>query len=206
MKKKIYNILGAFLLIGLITACANNNTPEDASPDRTQQDQNTDQNQNTEQDQKQEEDLETIDFKLSTDEALEIAKEKSEGDVTELGVEKENNRYVYKIEMMTDTEETEVKIDADTGDILKEITEPLDQDEINTERQRKKIDLTNTIGHKKAISIAKKEENGNAIEWMLKRENGPTYYEIDLLDERQNEFEIKVDAQSGNVLEVDKND
>lgn len=206
MKKKIYNILGAFLLICLITACANNDTPEEASPDRTQQDQNTEQNQNTEQDQKQEEDLETIDFKLSTDEALQIAKEKSEGDVTELGVEKENNRYVYKIEMMTDTEETEVKIDADTGDILKENTEPLDQDEINTERQRKKIDLNNTIDYKKAISIAKKEENGNAIKWMLKREDGPTYYEIDLLDEQQNKYEIKVDAQSGNVLEVEKND
>ncbi|MFC2947962.1 PepSY domain-containing protein [Virgibacillus sediminis] len=55
---------------------------------------------------------------LTTEQAVEIAQAEVDGTVTEMEVDEDDGRYVYEIELGTDNGETELTIDAVTGDVL----------------------------------------------------------------------------------------
>jgi len=150
-------------------------------------------------------DLLKASFKVTPQQALDLAKTKGKGDVTKLELELENQAYAYKVEMMTDTQKTKVGIGADDQSIIFNKTEPLEKNKIKTDRQQSKIDLTGIIDAKKAMEIATQKVNGTATKWKIERKNGPTYYEVDVQSGNK-ENEIKVDAKTGKVLSVEGND
>lgn len=85
--------------------------------------------------------------------------------------------------------------------------EMLDADERNgVERNNEKLDLNNLLPLDKINAIAQKEaNNGTITEWSLERELNTTYWEVTVLANNQ-EVSVSIDAQSGNVLEVDYDD
>ena len=53
--------------------------------------------------------------------------------------------------------------------------------------------------------IAKKEVDGNIVEWSLESELSKTYWEVKV-EKNGQQTDISIDAQSGNVLEVEVDD
>ncbi|MFS0782722.1 PepSY domain-containing protein [Bacillus sp. 1P06AnD] len=151
-------------------------------------------------------DLEKSQFKVSAKEALHIAREKGDGDVTKLELEKENQKYAYKVEMMTDTEKTKIGIDANSKKIIKNKTDKLDDDKIKKDREQSKIELTGIISPKEAMEKATDKADGKATKWKIERKNGPTYYEVDVHKSGGKEDEVKVDAKDGHIISMGKDD
>ncbi|MWV47070.1 hypothetical protein GRF59_26085 [Paenibacillus sp. HJL G12] len=150
-------------------------------------------------------DLQKTTFKVTPKEALDIAATKGSGDVTKLEIELENQVYVYKVEMMTDTEKTKVGIHAEDKSIIENKTEKLDQSKVKTDRAQSKIDLTGIIDEQKAMQTATQKVNGTATKWKIERKNGPTYYEVDVHTSTR-EYEIKIDAKTGKILSLGQDD
>ncbi|WP_050614473.1 PepSY domain-containing protein [Bacillus testis] len=148
-------------------------------------------------------DLKSAQEDMSVEDAITLAKMKSEGDLTKIQLEKDRNRYVYEIEMMTNTNKKDLKIDTNTKQVLKQDSENLDADEIGTERQNKKLSLDRLIDSSEAVSQAEKKGNGKATSWELQREGDMTYYEIDVVDKSGAKQQIKVDANNKGILEVE---
>lgn len=57
--------------------------------------------------------------KISQDEAVKIAQAQFAGDLHEIKIDEENNRFVYEVELRSATEKAEFDIDVETGEILK---------------------------------------------------------------------------------------
>ncbi|GIP30389.1 hypothetical protein J23TS9_55190 [Paenibacillus sp. J23TS9] len=150
-------------------------------------------------------DLQKATFKVTPQEALDLAATKGKGDVTKLELELENQVYAYKVEMMTDTQKTKIGIHADDKSILENKSEPLDKSKVKIDRQQSKIDLTGIIDEKKAMEIATQKVNGTVSEWKIERKNGPTYYEVDVHNASK-EHEIKIDAKTGKILSLGEDD
>ncbi|MFS0782636.1 PepSY domain-containing protein [Bacillus sp. 1P06AnD] len=147
-------------------------------------------------------DLESADLNMSIEDAMAIAKMKSEGDFTKIELSKDGKRYVYEVEMMTNTTETELKIDANTKQVIKQDSDNLDTDEIGTEHANKMMSLEKLIEPEEAISIAKKKVPGTVTSWELQRKGDKTVYEIDIIDQTNFERQVMVDATSKSILNV----
>ena len=63
--------------------------------------------------------------KISQDEAVKIAKAKFNGELHELNIDEDDNRFVYDIELRSATEKAEFEIDVQTGEVFKFETEKL---------------------------------------------------------------------------------
>src|SRR5690625_6010786 len=59
------------------------------------------------------------DPKLNHDEVIKLVSEQYPGDVTEIELEKDHNRVVYEIEIRDGHSEYELKVDGNTGEIMK---------------------------------------------------------------------------------------
>jgi len=147
----------------------------------------------------------TDNLQLSLDDAIKIyQKEYPNSDITSIELEKSLNRRIYRIEGVDDDKEYQANINTDNSKIIHQRTEQLDRDERNGQKRAEKINLEKLITIKKIAHIAEKEvSNGKAVEFSLEQDLGVTYWEV-AVKNNSTEKEVKVDAQKGTVLSVDK--
>ena len=114
---------------------------------------------------------------------------------------------VYEIEVLsTDGTEHEVKVDAQTGEVVRV--------EVNDEENEEKDDAQNQaelakqakITEDEAINAALEKVPGTVNKVELEDENGTIVYEIEVLSTDGTEQEVKVDAQTSDVIKVEAND
>ncbi|MDK6862923.1 MULTISPECIES: PepSY domain-containing protein [Nosocomiicoccus] len=142
--------------------------------------------------------LDMASFSKSIEDAIEEAKSRFDGQLTDIGVSKENNQYVYKIELESDTEEYEVSLDVNDLSVVKEETEAEDD-----ENDNKYFNYSDLVKVEDAIQTAKDNVNGKVTEWSTDFDDGNLYYEIEIVQDNGNNVDVKVDAYTGDFVESD---
>ncbi|MEG0293489.1 PepSY domain-containing protein [Enterococcus sp.] len=141
-------------------------------------------------------------------EAIEIfQKEYAGADITSLDIDTSFGKWVYKIEGVDDLKEYDLKIDATTKAILEREEDQLDNDDKNgIKRQEEKLDLSNLLSLDEITKIALEQTQGGQVtDWDLDRDNGVTHWDVDVKNGKQ-EATVKINAQTGEVLEVELDD
>lgn len=70
----------------------------------------------------------------------------------------------------------------------------------------KSTDKTAALSEAQAIEIALAEVKGEVQETELEREHGNLVYEIEILTSEGREMEVEIDAETGEVLEIEAED
>ncbi|SDH69083.1 Uncharacterized membrane protein YkoI [Alteribacillus persepolensis] len=134
---------------------------------------------------------------LSIEEAKEAAQKQYPGTVTEVERETDDGSLFYEIEMVGDEYEYELEIHANTGEVH------LDE----KEKRESSDDYSNgfTVSMEEAKQIAVDEVGGVIEEIERDKDDGLTYYEIELNTDK-GEAEVEVDGHTGDVIEVSYDD
>lgn len=146
--------------------------------------------------------------KITLDEAIKAYEEAYPNTaITSIDLDDSFGTYYFEITGVDDDKEYEVRINAETGELKKEREETLDRDEQNgVERENEALDLTNLKTLDEASKIAVDSVGqGEAVEWSLDRELATTYWEVKVRS-GNSETSVKIDAQSGAVLEKELDD
>lgn len=145
---------------------------------------------------------------VDLDKAIAIyQKQYPDTDITGIEIKTSGSATYYEVKGVDDDKEYELNINGSDGSFTVEREEMLDEDERNgIERNNEKVNLTNLLPLEKINSIAQKEgNNGTITEWSLEREQNTTYWEVTVRSSMK-EVSVSIDAQSGNVLEVEIDD
>lgn len=142
---------------------------------------------------------------ISADEAKSIALEAAGGgEVREMELDRDDREYEFEI--LGESGEVDVKIDAKSGKVLE--TEQDDQDDDRDDQDDDhQAAPDNLITEEEAIRIAK-DKTGSAAEVTeaeLDEEDGRWHYELELRDDRH-EYDVDVDAESGDVIDFEKDE
>ena len=142
--------------------------------------------------------------KISLKQAITIASKSASGILISADFDEDDSDAigkggVYQLEFSTDSVHYEIKVDANTGKIVKKETDRLDGDDINAYQVQKKA-KTDIM---KAINIAEKQTGGKILEIEFENDrdyaNHTAYYKADLL--KGNKIvSINVDANSGKTF------
>lgn len=142
--------------------------------------------------------------KISLKQAITIASKSASGILISADFDEDDSDAigkggVYELEFSTDSVNYEIKVDANTGKIVKKETNRLDGDDINAYQVQKKA-KTDIM---KAINIAEKQTGGKILEIEFENDrdyaNHTAYYKADLL--KGNKIvSINVDANSGKTF------
>ncbi|MFI3729687.1 PepSY domain-containing protein [Vagococcus fluvialis] len=134
-------------------------------------------------------------------------KEAPDSDITSIDLDYSRAGLRYKVEGVDNETEYEIKINAETKQVEKTKQEKLDrEDRDGIKRDKEKLDLNNILSIEKVTELAETEaKSGKAVEWNLDRTLNVTYWEVKVKDGNK-ETEIKLDAKSGEVLEVEIDD
>ncbi|MDT2522480.1 PepSY domain-containing protein [Enterococcus raffinosus] len=196
MKKLI--ILGlSVVLLGGLAGCNSDSEEPNGSSTTSQKTSQTSKKQTSSE--------QNTNFQVSVEDAIkEYQKEYPDSDITSIDLETSFGRYLYKVEGVDDNKEYEVRVDADTKEISKEREEELDmEDKDGVKRKEDKLDLANLLSVVKVSDIAIKHVgSGKATDWSLDKDMGTTYWEVKVMDGHK-ETEVKIDAQSGDILETE---
>ncbi|WP_020615072.1 PepSY domain-containing protein [Paenibacillus daejeonensis] len=122
-----------------------------------------------------------------------------DGRVESIELEQRRNSAYYEVDIEKGNIETEVKIDARTGQTLG-IKE--DRDDDNDDH---KYDHNRLIGAAAAAAAAQKHTGGSVQEVSLDHDDGRAIYEVELRTSR-GETEVEIDAYTAKVLQVDHDD
>ena len=142
--------------------------------------------------------------KISLKQAITIASKSASGILISADFDEDDSDAigkggVYELEFSTDSVNYEIKVDANTGKIVKKETDRLDGDDINAYQVQKKA-KTDIM---KAINIAEKQTGGKILEIEFENDrdyaNHTAYYKADLL--KGNKIvSINVDAGTGKTF------
>lgn len=120
--------------------------------------------------------------------------------ITSLSIDNDNNSYVYEVEGYNDTNELELKVDANTGEIVKQDDDD-DRDDVIDDDV---LDLDGIVSPQEAMKAALDEVgSGYAKEWELDSKNGKVYYEIDVEGSKQAQDDVHIDAKTGDFIGYD---
>lgn len=127
--------------------------------------------------------------------------------ITSLDLDPSFGIYYYEIKGVDDSKEYEFKINAETGELKKEREETLDQDEQNgVEKKNEALELKGILSIEDVSKIAEDSVGeGTANEWSLERDLSLTYWEVKVQTGNK-EMTVKINAQTGDVLEKELDD
>ncbi|HFU7090055.1 TPA: PepSY domain-containing protein [Bacillus cereus] len=186
--------------VGLITACGNNDS-KDSGKD----------NSNTVVSKNEETKADSLfkkTFKVSLEDAIKTFETQyTDAVITSIEFVKDFGSYKYSVEGVNDSKEFELKIDSDTKE-TKAQEETLDQDDANGQKKRNDVlELEKIITPQEAMekALVETKNKGEVVEWSIDQEAQRTYFEIKIKDGR-NEIEVKVSANEGEILSVEKDD
>lgn len=139
---------------------------------------------------------------ININEAVSIAKGVASGTVGRVEQEMEDGRIVWKVRIIAaDGTRTDVRIDAETGNIVRqrtgdvEVRARFDEDVISTSTDTK-------ISQSRAIEIAKGLASGNVENVELEAEDGRLAWKVRLVAEDGTRTDIRVDANTGDVIRL----
>ncbi|MCA5014172.1 MULTISPECIES: PepSY domain-containing protein [unclassified Enterococcus] len=190
MNKKI--IISMALMLLTLGACANNNKTETGTSNlETKNETSTAVGSR----------LETI--KISLPDAIAAFEEiYPSAAITSIDLEDSLGSYSYKIQGIEGTKEFDIRVDADSGEVTKEREEKVDRDDQGEDNA---LDLKDLISLEEATEIAEGTvKDGEAIEWSLEKELATTYWEITIKTGLLSENTVKINAQTGDVLEQEQ--
>lgn len=147
-------------------------------------------------------------FAISVEDAIATyQKEMPNTDITDISIDSSFGNYFYEINGMDDNKEYELKIDADSGEVKEKRDEKLDRDEQNgVKRNEDKLDLANLKSLDDITNAAiLAAGGGEATDWSLEKELSVNYWEVKVKNGKQ-EHEVKIDAQTGDVLSSELDD
>jgi uncharacterized membrane protein YkoI len=109
----------------------------------------------------------------------------------------EDGRLIYEFDVKTkDGREVEVECDARKH--------TLHDDEVELKKGDKKFAAAAKISESEAEKIALKQYNGKIVDREYAMENGKPVYEFDIyVTKKGHEYEVEVDAVTGEILEVE---
>lgn len=147
-------------------------------------------------------DLATTQFALSWQDAVDQAMADFDGRLAEIELDWARDRYAYTVELVSDTEEYKVRIDADTGEKYESRTEQIEADDL-AEAQAEVVDLDAIVSWDEALVTALDAQQGTVNEWKLEgTERGPQY-QFDIDDDAGEDYGVTIDAVSGALVEID---
>lgn len=122
--------------------------------------------------------------------------------ITKFELDEDLGTYLYKIEGFDSEKEYEVKIDAKTGEFLKDnieedLVEGEDRDEVITKANIEKIDA---LVEK---SVADAEEGAKLDKWELEVEDMATILEVEVKQGTLDNVEFKYNVETGELVEQD---
>ncbi|WP_121611109.1 PepSY domain-containing protein [Mesobacillus foraminis] len=140
--------------------------------------------------------------KISMEKAEEIAVKEAGGTVEKVKYDKDDSRENYEVELRSEdgNDDTDVKIDAVTGEVISIDRDDDDDDDANESNvQNTEVKLSKDD----VIAIAVKETPGTVTEFEFDRDD--LVYELEVkTDKSQVDYEI--DANTGKILEKDTDD
>jgi len=150
---------------------------------------------------------------LTEQEAVQKAEERYPGKVKEIELDDKGNHHVYEIELYGSKGEYEIKMDANTGEILKVEQEKKEANHNNQQRDdgqddqgvknqpapEKSANKQKPISTEQAKKIALNKFNGKIEEVELDKDDGRLKYEIEIKNGNR-EAEIEIDAYTGEIL------
>ncbi len=140
--------------------------------------------------------------KISLTQAINIAKQNAKGDLLSAefdydddGKNKGTGTGKYEVEFVSNGTSYEVKIDANTGKVLKTKQEKLDKEELAeySAMKQSKVSLTS------AMQKAAQSVNGKVIAAEFELEKGQSVYDIEVVKGNQI-YDVSIDANTGKVL------
>ena len=145
--------------------------------------------------------------KISLTQAIDIAKQNATGDLVsaEFDYDDDDATSKYEVEFVGNGTSYEVKIDANTGKVLKTEQEKLDKKDMAEYSAMKQAKVTLTS----AMQTAAQSVNGKVISAEFELEKGQSVYDIEVVKGNQI-YEVSIDANTGKVLssqvDVEDND
>ncbi|MGB3697583.1 MAG: PepSY domain-containing protein [Gordonia sp. (in: high G+C Gram-positive bacteria)] len=106
----------------------------------------------------------------------------------------------YEVTLVSDTQEAEIDIDANIGEVVGKNIDPIEHDVLPGKGEP--LVLVGLIEPDAAIAAAVKALPGPVSEWKLKRQGAQIVYVVDV-DNPQDDGDVTVDAKTGAVLSVD---
>lgn len=137
---------------------------------------------------------------LSMEEAQEIALSEQDGHIDSIELESDEGYVYYEVEIESGDTEYDIYIEASTGEVLKVDRDDHDDDDYEVSRA-----LENIISAEKAMQIAVEKVGGKVIEIELDEDDNRHEYEIELKT-NDGEVEMTIDAVTGKILEIEKDD
>lgn len=153
---------------------------------------------------------------LTYEDIKDIAESQYAGTITEIELERKHGKNVYEVELTSDEKQYELKLDANTGEVVvleeKQIeqntklpSEQKDKSKADNARVKEDSEPTLIMGMDEAIAFALQEFSGTVTEAELDREDGRFIYEIEIKSNGV-EADIEVDAQTGEILIIEIDD
>lgn len=145
--------------------------------------------------------------KVSLETARELFKQQyPNADISESQLKKQLNKTVYHLTGLSDTEELEMQIDSQTGDISHLTKETLDTDEQHgVARQKERFDFKSLMTLEAAQKKAQHYFDGDVLEATLEKDDGVVYWEIEGHQKHQ-KMQVKIDATTGEVVDTELDD
>ena len=143
--------------------------------------------------------------KVTLMQAIDIAKQNAKGDLVsaKFDYDDDDTTSEYEVELVANGTSYEVKIDANTGKVLKTKQESLDKKDMAeySAMKQAKVSLTS------AMQTASQSVNGKVISAEFELEKGQSIYDIEVVKGNQ-KYDVSVDANTGKVLssQVDMED
>ena len=148
-------------------------------------------------------DLATTTFDVSWQDAVDIAMDGFDGQLTEVKLDWERDQWAYAVELVSDTEEYDVKVRAANAEVLREDIEPLYGDDV-AETQEDIFDPATVVDLQDAQTAALGAVDGRITEWVLEGDNRGVFFEFEILsNDGGDDTDVRVDATTGEVVEVD---
>ena len=144
--------------------------------------------------------LSAMQSKISLTQAINIAKQNAKGDLVSAEFDydddgKNKGTGKYEVEFVSNGTSYEVKIDANTGKVLKTKQKKLDKKELAEYNAMKQAKVTLTSAMQKAAQSL----NGKVISAEFELEKGKPVYDIKVVKGNQI-YDVSIDANTGKVL------
>lgn len=144
--------------------------------------------------------LSAMQSKISLTQAINIAKQNAKGDLVSAEFDydddgKNKGTGKYEVEFVSNGTSYEVKIDANTGKVLKTKQEKLDKKELAEYNAMKQAKVSLTSAMQKAAQSL----NGKVISAEFEVEKGQSVYDIEVVKGNQI-YDVSIDANTGKVL------
>ncbi|QLK85696.1 PepSY domain-containing protein [Staphylococcus sp. 17KM0847] len=206
-----FKILTLLLSAGIVLAACGNDKDDsqqaNQQDDKQQTTQSSDHKDTKDDDQQEMDDTKTNhttgqtiavkDIETDPKQAIETAQTDFDGKLKKVEYKNDMGEWVYKVELVNNKEEAEVKVSDKDNKVLhtdKEMDEHQNMDDT--------LEYKEAISYKEAVKKAQNEMNGDLKQWQLSKDDGKLIYEVELIDQNK-EIEFKIDAKTGEVLEME---